>query len=100
MKLANLWLVLFVLFVFGVYEQASCKVVRATRKLEAKATHIREALAKAEETHDGLERARASQSDPAYIELCLIKGLGLVPEGYTKIYFEESPEKKSVQETK
>jgi hypothetical protein len=28
-----------------------------------------------------------SQSDPTYIELTLMKGLGLVPEGYKKIYF-------------
>ena len=29
-----------------------------------------------------------SQSDPAWIQLTLMKGLGLVPEGQLKIYFE------------
>jgi hypothetical protein len=29
----------------------------------------------------------ASQSDPAWIELVLMKGLGLVPKGYKKVYF-------------
>lgn len=28
-----------------------------------------------------------SQSDPEYVELILRKGLGLVPEGQTKVYF-------------
>jgi cell division protein FtsB len=28
-----------------------------------------------------------SQSDPEYVELVLRKGLGLVPEGQTKVYF-------------
>lgn len=28
-----------------------------------------------------------SQSDPAWVELTLMKGLGLVPEGHSKIYF-------------
>jgi hypothetical protein len=94
MKLEYLWLVLFTLLVMGVFEQASCRVVRATRKLEAKASATREAIANAEERHETLELERASQSDPAYIELCLIRGLGLVPEGYTKIYFDDSEEKK------
>lgn len=30
-----------------------------------------------------------SESDPAWVELILIKGLGLVPEGQTKVYFEQ-----------
>jgi hypothetical protein len=29
-----------------------------------------------------------SQSDPGWVELVLMKGLGLVPEGQTKVYFE------------
>ncbi len=31
-----------------------------------------------------------SQSDPAWVELTLMKGLGLVPEGQTKAYFNQS----------
>lgn len=29
-----------------------------------------------------------SQSDPAWVELVLVKGLGLVPEGQIKFYFD------------
>lgn len=28
-----------------------------------------------------------SQSDPAWVELVLMKGLGLIPEGQTKVFF-------------
>lgn len=28
-----------------------------------------------------------SQSDPGWVELLLMKGLGVVPEGQTKVYF-------------
>jgi hypothetical protein len=31
----------------------------------------------------------SSQSDPAWIQLMLMKGLGLVPEGQQKVYFKE-----------
>lgn len=34
-----------------------------------------------------LKRRVNSQSDPAWIEITLIKGLGLVPEGYQKVLF-------------
>ncbi len=33
-----------------------------------------------------------SQSDPAWIQMTLMKGLGLVPEGQQKIYFKKEPE--------
>jgi hypothetical protein len=30
----------------------------------------------------------ASQSDPAWIEMILMRDLGVVPEGYLKVYFQ------------
>jgi hypothetical protein len=93
--LDNLWAILFVLFVFGVYEQSSQKVARATARLEIKAAGIQEAITKAEALQNELRLQVANESDPATIELALIKGLGLVPEGYRKIFFQEknTPEK-------
>lgn len=34
-----------------------------------------------------LQTAINSQSDPAWVELILMKGLGLVPEGQQKVFF-------------
>ena len=31
-----------------------------------------------------------SQSDPAWVELMLMKGLGLIPEGQIKVFFDQS----------
>jgi hypothetical protein len=94
----NLWAILFVLFVFGVYEQSSQKIARAISKLEMKKAGIEEATKKAEICQNELRLQVANESDPATIELALIKGLGLVPEGYKKIYFvEKSASEKEMQ---
>ena len=34
-----------------------------------------------------LELKIASQNDPAWIEMVLMRDLGVVPEGYLKVYF-------------
>jgi hypothetical protein len=39
-----------------------------------------------------LEKQIASQTDPAYIEMILMKKLGVVPEGNVKICFKKSSE--------
>lgn len=31
-----------------------------------------------------------SQSDPAWVELILMKGLGVIPEGQTKVFFDRT----------
>lgn len=39
------------------------------------------------EEKEDLQLQIHSQKDPAWIELILMKGLGLVPEGQLKVYF-------------
>ena len=39
------------------------------------------------EKQKGLLRQINSQNDPAWIELMLMKEMGLVPEGQTKVFF-------------
>lgn len=38
---------------------------------------------------EDLKERLASQNDPAWIERLLIKELGVVPEGYLKVYFKK-----------
>ena len=83
------WVVAFAILTFGLFEQASSTLTRSIQKLETRATRLQEAITEAEELQLELKLQIASQSDPAWIELCLMKGLGLVPEEYQKIYFEE-----------
>ncbi len=85
------WVLLFVFAVFGVYEQAAAKVHKATSKMEKKIEALEIAICEAETVREELSLQVASQSDPEWIELSIIKGLGAVPEGYTKVFIEESP---------
>lgn len=39
------------------------------------------------ELNDDLKSARASQNDPEFLELLLMKKLGVVPEGFKKVIF-------------
>jgi hypothetical protein len=79
----------FAIITFGVYEQASCKIMKSIKKLEIKALHLQEAIKEEEALQVELKMQGESLSDPSWVELALIKSLGLVPEGYTKIYYDE-----------
>lgn len=83
------WVFAFAILTFGLYEQTSRKLLRAIEKLSSRKNELQKAICMAENEQEELKLQVLSQSDPAWIELSLIKGLGLVPEGYTKIYFEE-----------
>ena len=83
------WVVAFAILTFAFYEQSAGKLTRNIDKLKIHAAELEKATALAESAQIDLKLQVASQSDPTWIELSLIKGLGLVPEGYTKIYYEE-----------
>ena len=83
------WVVAFAILTFALYEQSSGKLTRSIDKLKIQAAELEKSVTLAESTQVDLKLQVASQSDPTWIELSLIKGLGLVPEGYTKIYYEE-----------
>lgn len=86
--LKSWWVILFGLLCFILFEQGM-------------KTH-RQEYARLQKHHQDLEKQRKeavmlqeklmleinSQSDPAWVELVLMKGLGLVPEGQTKVFFE------------
>lgn len=81
------WVILFILACYMFYEQQQRqrvfeynRLAETMKDLESKRT---EALARRED----LLLQINSQSDPDWVELTLIKGLGLVPEGYKKVYF-------------
>jgi hypothetical protein len=44
---------------------------------------------KAVETREDLELRIASQNDPAWIEMVLVRDLGVVPEGFLKVHFKK-----------
>jgi len=83
------WVWLFALLCYGVYDYATRRQDRRQERLEEQINAKEEALTKLLTEHDDLERRLQSQSDPAWIEIVLMEQLGVVPEGQTKIYFED-----------
>ncbi len=75
---------------FFSYAHASKKKMESYMDLSDRLTELtklkEEALSLAEE----LELEIQSQSDPKWIELTLMKGLGLVPQGTKKVLFHET----------
>lgn len=59
------------------------------QELSLKVVELKREKIEAAKTKDNLLKQINSQSDPAWVELTLIKGLGLIPENHKKIYFPE-----------
>ena len=89
--IVNSWWVWFTFIVcFGLYEQGAYRLSRKINDLETEIARVTVQLEQAKEKQEEKKHEVASFNDPAWIELILIRNLGLVPEGYTKVYFEES----------
>lgn len=81
------WVILFSIICYMFYEQQLIKrdvqFIMLKNTMAELQKQKREALTQQED----LLLQINSQSDPDWVELTLMKGLGLVPEGYTKAYF-------------
>ncbi len=81
------WVILFILLCYMVYEQGLKKRNAEFSRLHE---HYKELL---QEKQRSLAMQKElllkinSESDPAWVELALMKELGLVPEGQTKVLF-------------
>lgn len=61
-------------------------------RLEETINEMERALIEAQETNHLLQLEIASRDDPASIELALMQGLGMVPAGQRKIFFQPRAE--------
>jgi hypothetical protein len=86
------WVIIFFLLCYITYEQASKKIHREYEKLEQRQQELAAEKVAALKLQEDYLLQINSQSDQAWIELTLIKGLGLVPEDQTKIFFTEEPQ--------
>ena len=73
---------------FALYEQGSFILSREIQDLQSEIQLSSKKLLLATKRQQELKLQLGSLSDPAWIELELIQNLGVVPEGYTKIYFQ------------
>lgn len=88
------WPILFILFCYFLYEHAIKNSQKDHQHLHSRLSELYFEKEQALLVQQDLLQQINSQSDQAWVELTLMKGLGLVPEGYQKFFF-ESHEKKS-----
>lgn len=90
MKLLNyIWLPALIFITAATYENGIKHVSEEYQKLEILKVELASQKKSALIRKINLERQVMSQSDPNWITLTLIRVLGVVPEGQTKIYFKE-----------
>jgi hypothetical protein len=81
------WVILFALFCYILFEQGAKVRQRDYAKLTEQLDNLEKQKLEAKVLQEDLLLQINSQSDPAWIELVLMKGLGVVPEGQTKYFF-------------
>jgi len=80
-----LWIIVLTIVSFALYEQACKQIEKDISSLQYQIDDLENTIAQEMQLQQDLARAVASQNDPAWVELCLIRGLGVVPQGYTKV---------------
>ena len=83
------WVFLFVVLCYGLYSQGMHKKKAAQRELLTRLEEYQAQKIQALEEQEDFLLQIQSQTDPAWIEMILMKKLGVVPEGQTKVYFEK-----------
>ena len=85
----NWWVVVFISLCGFVYYNSVSKKNEVLASLDRHLEALSDEKALSLEEKEDLRLQINSQSDPAWIQLTLMKGLGLVPEGQLKVYFSE-----------
>jgi hypothetical protein len=81
------WVVVFISFCGFTYYNSIAKKNEVLAALDSHLAALCDEKASLLEEKEDLLLQINSQSDPAWIQLTLMKGLGLVPEGQLKVYF-------------
>jgi len=81
------WVIFFALLCGMIYERSLGGYRVEYKALRNHMEELERELSKAKYIHNDLTHRVNSQSDPAWIEMTLIKGLGLTPEGQKKVVF-------------
>lgn len=79
------WVILFLLTSLLIFDVTMRMRQEEEKRLLAKVTKIEEQLHHSRSLQHHLHAELASHDDPQWIELLLMRNLGLVPDGYTKL---------------
>jgi hypothetical protein len=86
------WVFLFLGLCYWLYSNEIQKKQKVYTTLQERLAEIEKEKDAACKVHEDLLLQINSQSDPAWIEMTLMKGLGVVPEGQVKVYFKKDEE--------
>ena len=81
------WVILFALCCFAFYERGIGQKSRDYAQLQHQLVELQDEYAHLVKVQEDLRLQINSQSDPDWLELVLMRGLGLVPEQQTKVFF-------------
>ena len=81
------WTAAVCLFIAGIYGQGMKKQRASLREVTLRLSEIEHETLLAMEEKENLSLRLASQSDPAWIELVLLRQMGVVPDGFLKVHF-------------
>lgn len=85
----SLWVPLFLLLCYGVHWKGMCKKKEQERDLKTRYGLLQKDLHAALQQREEYLNQIQSQKDPRWIEMMLMKELGVVPDGQTKVYFKK-----------
>jgi hypothetical protein len=83
------WVVVFSAISLAFYFQAAHSRAIAMSELSGRLQEMETAKQMAAEQQEELTSQLVSQTDPAWIEMVLMKELGMVPDGWVKIHFQK-----------
>ena len=83
----NWWLMLFLIFCSVFYFQGSRKRDAAIAEFSFRLHEMEVTKMIAMQEREDLQLRLQSQNDPAWIEMILMRDLGVVPEGWVKVRF-------------
>lgn len=87
MFLHSWWVIVFMLLCYTWVEHEHKSHMETFRNLSTKLMELKKQNSNAVHLNQHLKNQINSQSDPAWVELTLMKGIGLVPNNQTKVYF-------------
>ncbi len=83
------WVFVFCLITGFAYSQSMKGKKAAIRELSFRLEEMEKEKCLALQDKEELHLRIASQDDPAWIEMVLMHGLGVVPEGWLKVHFQK-----------
>lgn len=83
------WVVLFLSLSFALYYHGMQKKLSDQEELKKRMSEFELQRQDLLQEREDLLLQINSQSDPAWVQMTLMKGLGVVPEGQVKVYFKQ-----------